>query len=103
MYATVSTWRLHESVRSPDAYETFLREMIDSNIDLAREVGMIDAMMIRTGADTMIGVAVYETREEAEAAGPIARGRVGDKYADRLELISRVAGPARDMPDLSGR
>jgi hypothetical protein len=103
LYATVSTWRLAESIRDPEAYEAFLRDLIEANIDIARDVGMLDAMMIRSGTDTMIAVAVYETEAEAIAAGPIARERVGTRYDHQVELISRYAGPCQDMPALTGR
>jgi hypothetical protein len=102
MYATVTTWRLHESVRHGDAYDSFLRQMVGRNIELARRVGMLDALMMRVEPDTLVGIAVYESEEDAAAAGPIAR-EAGVSFGDALEFIDRVGGPMTDMPSLPGR
>ena len=102
MYATVTTWLLNESVRDTDAYDAFLREMVRRNIELARRVGMLDALMMRVEPDTLVGIAVYETAEDAAAAGPIAR-KAGTSFGDALEFVDRVGGPMNDMPTLPGR
>jgi hypothetical protein len=102
MYATVITWRLHESIRDEDAYDAFLREMVGRNIDFARRVGMLDALMMHVEPDTMIGIAVYESAEEAAAAAPIASD-MKVTYESALEFVDRVGGPMNDMPSLPGR
>ena len=44
-----------------------MRQLIEVNIDIARNVGMLDAMMIRSGPDTLIAGGVHETKTEALA------------------------------------
>jgi hypothetical protein len=103
MFATVTTWRLHESVRGADAYDAFVRKMVNRNIELARRVGLMDSLMIRVEPELLIGIGVYETEEDAVSAGPIAREAVGAFDAGKLEYLSREAGPMSDMPSLPGR
>ena len=102
MYATVITWRLRESVRDEDAYDAFLREMVSRNIDFARRVGMLDALLMHVEPDMMIGIAVYESAEEAAEASSIARD-MRITYEDSVEFVDRVGGPMNDMPSLPGR
>jgi hypothetical protein len=102
MFATVTTWRLDESLRETRAYEGFVRDLVRRNIGIARQAGMIDSIMINVEPDLLIGVGVYETEEEAEAAAPLAK-RAAAMQADKLEFISRVMGRMDDMPSLPGR
>ena len=103
MYATLTNWRLKESVLDVAAYDLFAREMVQRNINSARDAGMVDSLLIRVEPDTLLGVSVYETEEDAAAAGPVARQAVGNVFADKLEFRSRISGRMDDMPALPGR
>jgi hypothetical protein len=44
------------------------------------------------GDKTCVSISVWETREQAEAAAPVAATWVGDHVADRIELRTNTIG-----------
>ena len=66
MYATVSTWRLHESIRSTESLDQFVREFLTSGIDLARRAGALDVLMIDFDPDRLMGGTVRDPAALAE-------------------------------------
>jgi hypothetical protein len=94
MFATVTTWRLAESVQLPDAQDRFLREMIAGAIDIVRDWGVLDVVMVEAEPDRLIVVSSYETSEDALASGPPLLQYITERFSDRIELISRFTGPA---------
>ena len=51
MFATVTTWRLAESVQPSDAQDRFLREMFTGAIDIVRDWGVLDVVMVEVEPD----------------------------------------------------
>lgn len=103
MYASVSTWRLDESIQGDPAYSEFVGSVLLRTLPMARDIGILDALVIRTRADRIVAVTVYDDEAAAEAAWVQASGPMRDLYAGKISLIDRVAGPADDMPQLTGR
>jgi hypothetical protein len=94
MFATVTTWRLAESVQLPDAQDRFLREMTAGAIGIVRDRGVLDVVIVEVEPDLLIVVSSYETLEDAQASGPPLLRYITERFSDRIELISRSIGPA---------
>ena len=102
MYATVSTWRLHESIRSTESLDQFVREFLTSGINLARRAGALDVLMIELEPDRLMAVTLFETLGEATEANGTLQHFVAECYSDRLTTLSRVTGRAYDPCQLHG-
>ena len=103
MYASVSTWLLDESIQSESAYTKFVGGVLLQTLPTARELGILDAFVIRVGVDRIVAVTVYDSEDAAEASWQQANGPMRDLYGSKIELIDRIAGPADDMPQLTSR
>jgi hypothetical protein len=101
MHASGSTWRLDESLKSEHAGENPAGGVLTQTLPVAREIGILDALIIRTATDRIVAVTVYDSQESADAAWAQASGPMSDLYASKLYLVDRVTGPARDMPELT--
>ena len=103
MYASVSTWRLDASIQEASAYASFVRGVLLLTLPTARDLGILDALVIRTAVDTIVAVTVYDTEVAAAEAWRRVTGPMSDLYGDLISLVARVAGPASDMPQLTGQ
>ena len=103
MYASLSTWQLDESIQGDPAYAEFVGSVLLRELPTARDIGLLDALVIRTRADRIVVLTVYETEDAAEAGWAQAFEPMRDLYAGKIALIERVAGQADDMPQLTGR
>jgi hypothetical protein len=102
MYASLSTWQLDESIQGEPAYAEFVGSVLLRELPTARDIGLLDALVIRTGADRIVAVTLYETEDAAEAGWSQAFGPMRELYASKISFIERVAGPADDMPQITG-
>ena len=96
MYATVTTWHLPDSLRDREARDRFVRSLVLAGIEKARQAGVIDVIMIEVEPDQLVAVSVFETLADADAAAPMARQFLAERYDDTLALVSRVTGRAYD-------
>ena len=103
MHASISTWRLSEPLREEAAYSAFLEQLMDQNVALALEVGLLDAMIIRIAPDTVISIGIYEDEAAAQAAIQRTATVREERYAGVIELLDRKMGRADDIPQLTGR
>lgn len=102
MFAIVTTWRLHESIRTAAERDIFVRALLTDGIEIVRRAGVLDVMMIEVEPDLLLVVSVFETEEEADAAHQLMNPFITDRFGDHLELISRVIGRAYDPPRIVG-
>lgn len=101
MFASLSTWRLDDSIQDDAAYHTFVREVFRKTLPTMREIGILDSMVVRTAPDTIVSITVYESQEAADAAWHAATGSMRSLYAPRMQLVSRLSGPAADIPQFT--
>jgi hypothetical protein len=102
MHATVSTWRIHESISTTVERDDLVRDLLANGIEIVRRAGVLDVMMIEVDPDLLMIVSVFETLEEANAAGELTPQFVADNYSGKLELVNRVTDRAYDPPRIVG-
>ena len=98
MYGIVTTSRLDESIQGDVEYKTYIREASLQYVELLRELGVLDILIIRTGPDTMVSVAIFEDDTTAVRALATGEEMRRDGHSSKTTLISRVAGDVNDMP-----
>jgi len=101
MYASLSTWRLDESIQHDAVYHAFVRDVLRKTLPTMRDIGILDSMIVRTASDTIVSITLYESEEAADAAWHEAAGPMRGLYEPKMHFVSRIAGPADDMPQLT--
>jgi hypothetical protein len=101
MYASLSTWQLDEAIQDDATYHAFVRDVLRRTLPTMRDIGILDSMIVRTAPDTIVSVTVYESEDAAKAAWIEASGPMRRLYEARLTFVSRLIGPADDMPQLT--
>lgn len=99
MFATVTNWRLAQSVPPGEVKDRLLQEMVTRSIDIVRERGILDLIMVEIEPDRLIAISCYETMEDAIASGPPLLAYLGKHYGDKIELVSRTVGRAFEPSD----
>ncbi len=99
MFATVTNWRLAQSVQPGEVKDRLLQEMVSRSIEIARERGILDVIMVEVNPDRLIVISSYETVEGAVASGPPLLAFLGEHFGDKLELVSRTIGRAYEPSD----
>lgn len=97
MYASITTWTLHPSVRESDAVFKVLQDLVRTKVEIARSVGMVDSVLIYLEPETVVGISVYESEEDALAAAPIAREAIEASFTGSLRVERREVGPVYDV------
>jgi hypothetical protein len=98
MHANLVRWRLHSSVRDPEAYDQFLRTVSLQNIPILRRYGLLDSFALRTSDDTVTFLNLFETEDEADAAWQAVRGQLSLALEGKVGLIERLSVRADDLP-----
>jgi hypothetical protein len=101
MYASISTWHLDESIRDEAAYEDFVGSVLNKALPTSRELGILDALLVRVADDTFVAVTVFDSAEAADAVWQQAIGPQSILYSEKITLVNRVTGHAVDMPELT--
>jgi hypothetical protein len=96
MHATVTTWRLRHPPRDGAEFDRVVRTLMRGGIEVGRRVGVVDIVIIEFEPDTFQVVSLYESLEEAMDSSSHVFRYVEEGWADQIELISRVTGPAYD-------
>ena len=78
MFASLRTYRFG-SGSMDDLMHRVDRDFADG---LAREPGFVGYQVIATGADTLMSISLFETREDAERSTELAAQWVADDLAD---------------------
>jgi hypothetical protein len=102
MYASLSTWQLDDSIQEDSAYEAFVRDVLRKTLPTARDIGILDAVIVRTASDTIVAVSLYDSEDEADAAGQQTVDTFPELYDSKMKLVSRATGRADDMPTFLG-
>ena len=102
MYASLSTWHLDDSIQDDSAYEGFVRDILRKTLPTARDIGILDAVVVRTAPDTIVAVSLYDTEDAADAAWQQTVGSMQNLYDSKMTLVSRTTGRADDMPTFMG-
>ena len=98
MYAVVTTWRVRNV---PDSdRDIFIGEFVRRGISAARELNVLDVLVISVEPDQLISISLFESLDDALATRPVALAFVDDHYAGHLDLISRVTGQVYELSDL---
>ena len=101
MYASISTWHLDESIQDEAAYEHFVGSVLNKSLPAARELGILDALLVRVADDTFVAVTIFDSAETAEAVWQHAIGPQSGLYNEKITFVSRVAGRADDIPEFT--
>jgi Antibiotic biosynthesis monooxygenase len=64
-----------------------------------QQPGFVRYDLADVGDKSFVSITVWETRQQAEAAAPVAATWVGENLADRIELRTNVVG---DLASLKG-
>jgi len=94
MHATVTTWCLRNPPPDTAEFDRRVRALMRGGIELGRQIGVVDVVIVVFDPDTILIVTLFETLDEAMNAGPHVLHYVEESFADQLELVSRVAGQA---------
>lgn len=97
MYGIISTLQLHEAIQGEDEFKTYVRDASLTYMELLREMGVLDLMVIRTGQDTMVSVAIFESASAAVLAMAQSK-EIRREGPEVTVLLSRVAGDVNDLP-----
>ena len=100
MLASVTRWRISESVRAEDTFRDFLQKSLGKHVAILRDLGLLDILVVRIADDVMLAVTIYEDEAEGQAGWTASQIAFKDDLRGKLELIGRVAGPAFDLPQL---
>jgi hypothetical protein len=92
MIAALSTWTLDAAARCDSAVTSLLREMVRTKVGLLRQAGMVDCFLLHLPPDEIVMIALYESIEDAAAAGPIAREGITASVGPRIQLQGRRTG-----------
>jgi hypothetical protein len=99
MFATVTTWRMAPSLQTEEAQNRILPELTSRALEIARQFGILDFIMIPVNVDTLMVVSCYETEGDARDSGPPLLSFLNDQYGDKLDLLDRTLGPAWEPSD----
>lgn len=94
MHATVTTWCLRNPPRDVADFDRRVRALMQGGIELGRQIGVVDVLIIEFDPNMLLIVSLYETLDEAVDAGPHVLHYVDEGFADQLGLISRAEGQA---------
>lgn len=100
MLASVSRWRLADTIREPAAFRKFLQSSLGKHVAILRDFGLLDILVVRISDDVVLAVTIYEDDVEGQAGWTASQIAFRDDLHGKLELIGRVAGPAFDLPQL---
>ena len=100
MLASVTRWRINESVREATAFHELLHTSLGKHVAILRDLGLLDIIVVRIADDVLLAVTIYEDEVEGQAGGAASQVAFRDDLLGKMELISRVAGPAFDLPQL---
>ena len=100
MLASVSRWRIDESVRDDAAFFELMQTSLRKHVSILRDLGLLDIMVVRVAEDVLLAVTIYENDAEGQEAWKASQIAFRDDLAGKLEVIDRIAGPAFDLPHL---
>lgn len=100
MLASVSRWRIDETVRDEAAFRGFLQSSLGKHVAILRDLGLLDIVVVRVADDVMLAVTIYEDEAEGQTGWTASQIAFRDDLNGKLELINRIAGPAFDLPQL---
>lgn len=100
MLASVTRWHIAESVRDAAAFVDYIQPVLRKHLTILRKHGLLDILMIRTAEDMLIAVALYEDDAEGQEAWVASQIAFRDDLLGKLDLVSRVTGPAFELPQL---
>ena len=100
MLASVTRWRISESVRDDATFRELLHTSLGNHVAILREHGLLDIIVVRIAEDVLLAVTIYEDDAEGQDAWVASQIAFRDDLLGKLELINRVAGPAFDLPQL---
>jgi hypothetical protein len=93
MFATVSSWQFHESLRDPAARFEFMQSLVSRGITPARDAGALDALLVTIEPDRMIAITIYESLDDIEAAVSNTKPVIATHFSDQISLRTRETGP----------
>ena len=70
---------------------------------VARALGLLDSIMVRSGDDILVSITLYEDEDSAATAWQRARALIERHYGHALSFVGITSGRADDMPDLTRR
>ena len=100
MLASVSQWRLAETIREPGTFREFIQSTLGKHVAILRDHGLLDIVVVRIADDVMLAVTIYEDEAEGQAGWTASQIAFRDDLHGKLEFIERSAGPAFDLPQL---
>lgn len=103
LHATWSTWRVAPHLRSDEALERFIAWGRERFEPLLRQLGQLDALVIRSAEDTMAVLNLYPEPIEGQAGYRQVVAKVADFAAGNLELVEFQTGQAFDLAMLLAR
>ena len=103
MHASIVTWRLDASIRSPDALESFLHDIWERFAETLHRLGLLDVVVVRSAEDSILAIRLYADNIELDASYRQAVATVGAMLEGKVEFVEKREGRAFDVPQLLGR
>ena len=100
MLASVTRWRISETVRDDAAFRGLMQSSLRRHVSILRDLGLLDIIVVRVAEDVFLAVTIYEEEAEGQAGWAASQVAFREDLMGNFELISRVAGPAYDLPQL---
>jgi hypothetical protein len=113
VHANVTIWLITEIARKSDSiqaflqswrpggYREFFRIAAPTIIPVLRAHGLLFAFAVRTQADRLTIVTIYEDEAGAEAGWYAITGNLHEVMEGHLELLERTSGPVEDLAELA--
>ena len=103
MVAHLATWRLEPPVRPPDELLPFLREVMSHRLPEMLELGLMEALWVRTSDDTVLVVRLTDHPEALDVLySDDTLAESAQLLAGKAALVERSVGQAFDIPSLLG-
>ncbi|MDQ2682906.1 MAG: hypothetical protein M3Y37_05210, partial [Chloroflexota bacterium] len=87
MFATVSSWQFHESLREPGAQIHFMQTLVSRGITPARDAGALDVLLITIEPDRMIATTIYESLGDVEEAISSTKPVIARHFSEQMTLL----------------
>jgi hypothetical protein len=100
MLASVTRWRISETISEDAAFRDFMQSSLGKHVSILRNLGLLDILAVRVSDDILLAVTIYEDEAEGQAGWAASQIAFHDDLLGKLELISRITGPAFDLPQL---
>ena len=112
MHANITTWLISDIARKstnfqeflrswqPRSYRQFLQFAAPQIVPVLRRCGLLQSYAIRTRADMVTIISIFEDEAGAEAAWSEISGGLHELMEGRLEFLEIASGPVDDLIEI---